>query len=389
MAVWPLPRIDFRELSSIEETRPVALLTTDDTWTVLGSQLNLPVIIQAEPARQTRELFGYLADNLPRQVQAIYVIGQGAPLMAGKVVAARNRVPLVVIPTALDSDAAISPVARIDEASEDESRVVWQETGPATDVIIDWGIIQAAPPDQRGAGIVDVLSVVTGLLDWRYAAQKGRNLSGQRFSPWAAGVAAGLASQAIKSAAAIGQGNRDALRTLLDLMMTAVQVSNQLGHTRACQGGEHYLAQILASVAPETPHSALVGPCLLLVSTLHGQPPTALREAMEHAGVRLDQVRPTDVRLILDALPDHLDAYDFPYSILNDIDPDSETVAQALDAAGLAIQPDTWALPPEAGELLTVDAPDKAEAGLDETRPADQPDDDPDDEQMLDGWILD
>ncbi len=385
MSVWPLPRIIFRELSSIEETRPVALLTTDDTWTVLGSQLNLPVIIQAEPARQTRDLFTYLADNLPHQVQAIYVIGQGAPLMAGKVVAARNRVPLVVIPTALDSDAAISPVARLVEVDEVGTRVVWEETGPASEVIIDWGIIQAAPPDQRGAGIVDVLSVVTGLLDWRYAAQKGRNLTGQRFSPWAAGVAAGLASQAIKSAAAIGQGNRDALRTLLDLMMTAVQLSNQLGHTRACQGSEHYLAQVLAGIAPEVPHSALVGPCLLLVSALHGQPPTALREALEHAGVRLDQVRPTDVRLVLDALPDHLDAYDFPYSILNDIDPESETVAQALEAAGLAIEPETWEVPSDTGAMLAVEAPGEPEAELDETRPADQPEDDLGPEQSFNG----
>ena len=186
--------------------------------------------IQAEPSRQTRDLFAYLADNLPRQVQAIYVIGQGAPLMAGKVVAARNRVPLVVIPTALDSDAAISPVARLDEPDEDGVRAVWEETGPATDVIIDWEIIQAAPPDERGAGIVDV-SVVTGLFDWRYAAQKGRNLTGQRFSPWAAGVAlAGVAGD--QERGGHRPGNRDALRTLLDLMMTAVQVSNQLGHTR-------------------------------------------------------------------------------------------------------------------------------------------------------------
>jgi len=385
MAVWPLPRIDFRELSSIEETRPVALLTTDDIWTVLGSQLNLPVIIQAEPSRQTRDLFAYLADNLPRQVQAIYVIGQGAPLMAGKVVAARNRVPLVVIPTALDSDAAISPVARLDEPDGDGVRAVWEETGPATDVIIDWEIIQAAPPDERGAGIVDVLSVVTGLLDWRYAAQKGRNLTGQRFSPWAAGVAAGLASQAIKSAAAIGQGNRDALRTLLDLMMTAVQVSNQLGHTRACQGSEHYLAQILAGIAPEIPHSALVGPCLLLVSALHGQSPAALREALEAAGIRLDAVRPTDVRLVLDNLPDYLDAYDFPYSILNDIDPESEMVDRALEAAGLAVQPETWEVPSEASAALGIGAPGGLEADLGETRPADQPEDDLGSEQPLNG----
>lgn len=368
MSVWPLPRITFQELGAIRETRPVALLTTDEVWTVLSSQLTLPVLIQAEPTRYSQELFDYLAKNLPSQVEAVYVVGQGAPLQAGKVIAAHNHLPLIIVPTALDSDMALTPSALVQVEEDGDSRLTTIETGPASEVIIDWHIIEAAPEAARGAGIVDILSIVTGLLDWRHAAQLGKNRPGQRFTPWAASVAAGLASQAIKSAEAIGQGNRDALHTLLSLMMMSVQLSNQLGHARVREGGEHYLASILAGEAGSVlPHSQLVGPSILFLSALHGQSPDALREAMEQAGVRLDLLRTTDLRLALDHLPEHLVAYDFPYSMLNDIEAGSMDVIAALEAAGLAVAAQTWAVPDDTQPALATEMDASL---LDEAAPA-------------------
>jgi glycerol-1-phosphate dehydrogenase [NAD(P)+] len=376
MSVWPIPRITFRELSSIQETRPVALLTSDDVWSVLSPQLTLPILIQAEPARYDRALFDYLGGNLPSQAKAVYAVGSGAPVEAAKVVASRNDVPLIVIPTALDSALPFMPAALVEEPISDRKRQVYAETAPAAEIVIDWGVIQAAPDTLRGAGIVDVLSIVTGLMDWRYAAQKGKNLREQHFAPWAASVAAGLAKEAIKSSVPIGQGQRDALQILLNLIMIAVQLSNQLEHTRAQQGSEHYLAQILAATTyPDLAHGELVGPCLLFSAALHGQDPGPLREAMQNAGVRLDQVRATDFNLMLDQLPDYLAYYDFPYSILNDLDPLSDTTASALEASGLAILAETWETPQEvppeeaAPEQATPDQATPAPAAPDQPAP--------------------
>jgi glycerol-1-phosphate dehydrogenase [NAD(P)+] len=358
MSVWPLPRITFQELSSIHEARPVALLTSNDVWSVLSPQLTLPILIQAEPARYDRALFDYLGGNLPSQAKVVYAVGSGAPVEAAKVVASRNNVPLVVVPTALDSALPFMPAALAEEPVHDRKRQVYVGVAPAAEIIIDWGVVQAAPDALRGAGIVDVLSIVTGLLDWRYAAQKGKNTREQHFAPWAASVAAGLAKEAIKSSVPIGQGQRDALQILLDLIMIAVQLNNQLEHSRAQQGSEHYLAQILAaSVYPDLAHAELVGPCLLFSAALHGQDPAPLREAMQNAGVRLDQVRATDFNLMLDQLPDYLMDYDFPYSILNDLDPQSDAVASALEASGLAILAETWQTPDDvAPEAVTPEA---------------------------------
>lgn len=349
MPVWPLPRITFQTLSAIEETRPVALLTSEDVWAVLGDELKLPIFIQAEPARYDRELFDYLAENLPSRVEAIYVVGQGAPLHAGKIIAARQKRPLVIVPTALDTDDALTPVALAEETIDGQRRLMEIETGPASEVVIDWDVLHAAPDEKRAAAIVDVLAIVTGLLDWRLSAQKGKNPRNQHFAPWAATVAAGLAAQAIKQAPAFGQRRDATLETLLHLMMMTVQLGNQLGHRRASQGGEHYLARILATqTEDQLPHCELVGPCLLFVAALHRQDVSALRDTLQNAGVRLDQIRATDFALALDHLPESIGALGLPYSILNELDPASDKVAEALNAAGLAIARDTWTLPDEA-----------------------------------------
>ena len=346
MVIWPLPRITFQELSLAEETRRVALLTSAEAWSAVSDYLALPVLIQAEPSRYDRELFEYLAENLPSAVEVVYAVGSGAPLEAAKVVAARNRVPLVVVPLALDSTAMLTPYTVATEPVADRQRRVRLSAAPAAEVIVDWDVILSGPESLRGAGIAEMLGIVTGLLDWRYAAQRGKNPRAERFQPWAAGVTTDLAKQAIKSATAIGQGDREALQTLLSLMMVAVQMGNLLGHARALQGGEHHLANILAATSnPATPQAELLGPCVLFCAALHGQDPAPLRDALSGAGVRLDQIRATDFNLMLGALSTHLADHGFPYTILNDLDPTADEVALALDAAGLVLLTETWAVP--------------------------------------------
>src|SRR5690606_11189315 len=118
-------------------------------------------------------------------------------------------------------------------------------TGAAEKVIVDWEIIQAADPHRRAGLIADLISIVTGLLDWRHAAKLRRTGPNEPLVPWAAGVSAGLASEAIKRAEAIGRGEVEALSTLLDLASVSVQLANQLGHARQQEGSEHYFAMAL------------------------------------------------------------------------------------------------------------------------------------------------
>lgn len=330
--VWPLPRVTFRELSSVNETRPTALLTSRGAWASVGSSLNLPIAIQAEPPRVTRDYLEKLARGLPKQVEVIYGVGGGRAMDAAKFVGWWNEKPVVLIPTSIPGDVMFTWVARVRE----NGCATDVETGAARECIIDWDVIRAAPAHLRGGGIVDVMSIVTGLLDWRYAAERGRNTAAQRFVPWAAGIAAAIAQQGFRIADCIGRGDVESLRLLLDFLSLQAQLCNQLGHSRPEEGGEHHFAYSSENfLPPETPHSDLIGPGILLTAALHCQDVAPLRGALEASGVRLNRLETPLVQRVVRELPAYVAEHDLPYGIMYDLEPNGTQVQNALHTAGL------------------------------------------------------
>ncbi len=332
--VWPLPKIEFRELTSIRESRRAAVLTSQPAWNAVSYLLDLPLVVQAEPHKADSALFKSLADNLPEQVEVVYGVGGGLASDAAKFIGFTKGLPTVVIPTALSVDGFFTGLVAVRE----EGTVHYVETGPADSVIVDWEVVRNAPAEIRGTGIVELLSIVTGLLDWRYAAERNKNTPDTRYIPWAASMAAGIAQQAFKIARGVGEGNIEALRNLLDLMCMEVQLTNQMGHNRPQEGSEQFFAY---AIEPRTasgrgvPYADLVGPGILIAAALHGQDIGPLKEIIAAAGVRLGQLRPDDIRETLQNLPGYVVEHNLPYSILNDFDPNPERVQELLETTGL------------------------------------------------------
>lgn len=336
---WSLPEIRYKSLSDINEGRPVAILTDAASWDRVGASINLPVVVQAEPDRTDNEFLDYLAQNVPSLVEAVYVIGSGDVVTIGKVVAHKRDLPLVIIPTELDSDQILEAHAELMDSDGILTNVM---TGPAERIIVDWDVIRAADPHQRVGVVADMLAIVTGLLDWRHAAKLKRTTANQPFVPWAAGIAAGLASHTIKIAEALGQGQVEAMQTLLDLTSVSVQLANQLGHARQQEGTEHYFAFALQKLGVNASHAECLGPGILLTSALHSQDPSALRDALEKSGIRLDQLRPADVQVAIHDLQNFVLANDLPYSIAHEIEPVSDQWQKALEIAKIAGDTGAW-----------------------------------------------
>ncbi len=332
--IWPLPRIEIRELSSIQETRPTALLTAEPAWSAVSSLFDLPLVVQAEPHKATEEYFKQLAEGLPPQVEVVYGVGGGLASDAAKYIGFHRNLPTVCVPTALSVDGFFTALVAV----RADNTVHYVTTGPHGQIIIDWDVICNAPPALRGTGICELLSIVTGLLDWRYAAEHNKTTPETRFVPWAAAMAAGIAQQAFKISEGVGQGRVDALQNLLDLMCMEVQLTNQLGHNRPQEGSEQYFAY---AIEPKTasgrgvPYADLVGPGILIAAALHGQDITPIRNTIQSAGIRLGQLRPDDIMDTIRTLPEYVVEHDLPYSILNDLDLNSDRVQQLLATTGL------------------------------------------------------
>jgi glycerol-1-phosphate dehydrogenase [NAD(P)+] len=169
--IWNLPRIELRELSGVKETRPTAVLTGNRAWSAVGSLLNLPTVIQAEPYTADITYLDGLASGLPSHVEVVYGVGGGLVADVAKYVAWKNNLPCVLIPTALSVDGFFTALV----AAREAGTVRYHTTGPAEKVIIDMDVISTAPASIRGTGIVEILSMTTGLLDWKYGGERKKN----------------------------------------------------------------------------------------------------------------------------------------------------------------------------------------------------------------------
>ncbi|HEX2620410.1 MAG TPA: iron-containing alcohol dehydrogenase [Phototrophicaceae bacterium] len=334
--IWNLPRIDIQELSSIKEDRPTALLTGRKAWDAVGTMVNLPLVVQAEPHTAERSFMDSLAEGLPPQVEVVYGVGGGLVCDIAKYVAAKRNLPVTLIPTALSVDGFFTPIVAVRESGT----VGYDTTGPADNVIIDWEIVSNAPANIRGTGIVEILSIVTGLLDWRYAAERNKNTPETRFQPWAASLAAGIAQQAFKIARDVGMGKVEALAELLDLICIEVQLTNQLGHTRPQEGSEQYFAYAIEPKVARNrgvPYADLVGPGILISAALHGQDIAPLKATLASAGIRLGELPPNNIYDTLIKLPNYVRQHNLPYSILHETDITPDKAKDLINKTGLNV----------------------------------------------------
>ncbi|MFN7210010.1 MAG: hypothetical protein ACK4P1_06410 [Aggregatilineales bacterium] len=328
MNVLPLPALRFAALSSLQEERPVALITSAEAWASLRSSLTLPLLVQAMPVENSRAFFEYLAQNLPSAAEAIYLVGSDPiALNAAKYVAQQAKKPLIIVPNTLTDSEWLTP--HIDLNGE---RIL---TGAAAEVILDVALLSQRTPI---AAIVDVLSIITALMDWGYAHQHNRTTPQTRFLPWAASVAANIASQALKIAAGVGKGEPEALTNLVDLLCLSVQLDNLLGHQCASRGTEHLFAQAAAQ-QPEGAafsYADRVACGILLTSALHKKDTAPLRTALESAGLRPTALPAALARATLNALPAFAAAHRAPFGIAQELQPNSEAIETALQRAGLS-----------------------------------------------------
>lgn len=332
--IWNLPRIDVTDLGTITETRPAAVLTGSSSWRTVGPLLHLPIVVQAEPYTADVRFLDALADGLPPQVEVVYGVGGGLVADAAKYVAWKKKRPCVLVPTTLSVDGFFTALVAIRK----DGGVFYVTTGPAEKVFVDFDVVSTAPPYIRGTGIVEILSMTTGLLDWKFAADRKKNTPAERYQLWAAQLAAGIAQQAYKIAGGVGAGRPDALRNLLDLMCMEVQLTNQLGHNRPQEGSEQYFAYAIeprAARGEGIPYADLVGPGILLAAAMHKQSTASIKETLVSAGVRLNQLREDDIVDTLQTLPDYVQKYNLPYSIVHETRLSDAEARSLIETAGL------------------------------------------------------
>ena len=208
---------------------------------------------------------------------AVFGIGGGMALDHAKYTAWHLGLPLVLVPSILSVDAGYTRAIGVREGS----KVRYVGDARPEHLLIDFGVLQAAPPLLNKAGVGDIASIFTALWDWREA---GRRVG----EPYDAGVAA--ESQAVldrlfAAGAEIRDVTERGLYELSEGYVAEVRLCEQVGNSRPEEGSEHYLAYCLESLTRRPyVHGQLISACIALAGYVQGQdlaPFLAFVEAMD------------------------------------------------------------------------------------------------------------
>ncbi len=313
--VWMLPKIEYLPFEAIEETRDVALVTSAPAWEAVKDKLSLNVVWRYDA--QVADEDTWAAQTPSLQGEVVYAVGGGMAVDVAKYMAAQRQLPLVCLPTVLSVDAFLTWASGVRR----EGCVYYIETKPPDQLIIDFDVLAAAPKPVRAAGICDVLSIATGLWDWRYAHECNNNPANMAYIPYVDEIAQGILNGSLDCAEAAGQGDPQGLKQLLDCLGMEVQLCNQIGHSRPEEGSEHYFAYSVENVMGKgLPHGDLVGPGIVLIAGLQGQDVEPLKRALMDCQIPLTNIPQTAIVETLRTLPDYSFKHNLPYGIAHELD---------------------------------------------------------------------
>jgi glycerol-1-phosphate dehydrogenase [NAD(P)+] len=262
-------------------------------------------------------------------VTLLVAVGGGRVIDTVKLAAGRTGTEFISVPTAISHDGISSPVASL--TPEGGARRSYAAAMPAG-VIVDVDVIGSAPERTLRAGVGDLVSNLTALMDWRRAAELGHT----RFDAFSAMIAESAALPALD----LERLDRPEDQELIakGLLMSGLAMA-AAGTSRPCSGAEHLISHSLDQErgAEAAMHGEQVALGALVAAAAHRSP---LREALMVFFAQLGlPTSPGDLGLDTERLraavrsapatrPDR-------YTILTDVAGDDEALSSLIDRAFL------------------------------------------------------
>jgi len=315
--IWNIPEIQLIPLTEVHEPWPVLLVTNQADWEAVRGKLRLPVVSKIEPLAANLEHWETLMELLGSlHAEVVYAVGNSLAMDTAKYLAVEYRLPLVCIPTALETDAFLTHTVNIQR----DGCVRALMAAPAQRTVVDFKTISKAPAVRRAGGLSNVLALATAARDWKLAEERGKNPPGKGFIKHLYDQSRVILKSATECAPAAGRGDPDGLKQLLDCLCLEVQLRNQAGHDRLARGSEHYFAytaQNLPGIGLEW--REMVGQGILLAAEWQGQDRQHLEEALLAGGIRLNHLRAAEIERIKKSLPGYCRRHKLDYGIAYEI----------------------------------------------------------------------
>jgi glycerol dehydrogenase-like iron-containing ADH family enzyme len=179
------------------------------------------------------ELITGIERELP-EADTIVGMGGGMAIDLAKFIAWKRGMDPVLVPSAASVDAPVCSAIAVREAH----KVKYIGKTAAKVIIVDYQLVQSAPPPVNRAGIGDLLSIHTALFDWDLAVRRGQ----AKASPKIRAGAAALIDQLEEISGEISRVSEKAVRWLLESFARENRLCIRFGSSRPEEGSEHFFA---------------------------------------------------------------------------------------------------------------------------------------------------
>ena len=208
---------------------------------------------------QAGELAGAIVKS---DISLMVGVGGGRVIDTAKLAASRTGIEFVSVPTAISHDGISSPVASL--VHPESGRRSYAATMPAG-IIVDIGTANSAPGRMIRAGVGDLASNLTAVLDWRLADRGGHD----RYDAFSAMIAESAARPALELEDVDAPESREWIAKGLLLSGLAMAAA---GTSRPCSGAEHLISHSLDAMLAERAalHGEQVALGCLVSAAAHG-----------------------------------------------------------------------------------------------------------------------
>jgi glycerol-1-phosphate dehydrogenase [NAD(P)+] len=199
-------------------------------------------------------------------------LGGGRPIDLAKQAGFNKNIPFISIPTAASHDGFGSARASIRQ----EGRKTSMQAIPPIAVVADTSIISKAPKRLLGAGVGDIISNQTAVLDWRLDGQKAD------YSEYAAALSEMAAKLVEDGIDKVASGSEEGVRLVVKALISSGVAMSIAGTSRPASGGEHKFSHWLdANSDNPALHGEQCGLGSIVTMYLHGGDWEKIRDTLK------------------------------------------------------------------------------------------------------------
>jgi len=207
----------------------------------------------------------------------VVAVGGGKVIDVAKMIAYRNEIPFISVPTAPSHDGIASERASI--SGQDGGRYSLRAKPPIA-IVADIGIMKSAPYRLIASGAADVISNCTAVNDWKLA-HKSKD---EYYSEYAAALALLSSEIVINSASMIKELKERGIRNLVEALVSSSISMSLVGSSRPASGSEHAFSHALDAMGSGGLHGEQCGLGAVLMAYQQGQDWERIKEALKTIG---------------------------------------------------------------------------------------------------------